>query len=64
MYRVSQNKFMRLERYGIENMWLMFKTKMLIFQSKANLDVRILFGNITHLIGPEIKPLKPMLPQF
>ena len=31
-----------------------FKTKMLIYQSKANLDVKILFGNITDLIGPEI----------
>ena len=27
--------------YGIESMWSLFKTKMLIFQSKANLDKKI-----------------------
>ena len=32
---------------------LIFKTKMLIYQSKAKLDVKILFGNITHLIDLE-----------
>ena len=31
-----------------------FKTKMLIYQSKANLGVKILFRNITRLIDPEI----------
>ena len=31
-----------------------FETKMLIYQSKANLDVKTLFGNITHPIDPEI----------
>ena len=31
-----------------------FETKLLIYQSKANLDVKILFGNITHLIDLEI----------
>ena len=28
--------------------------KMLIFQSKANLDEKILFGKITHHLDPEI----------
>ena len=29
--------------------------EMLIYQSKANLDVKILFGNITRLIASEIR---------
>ena len=31
-----------------------FKTEMLIYQSKAKLDVKILFGKITHHLDPEI----------
>ena len=31
-----------------------FETKTLSNQSKANLDVKILFGNIIHIIDPEI----------
>ena len=31
-----------------------FKTKMLIYQSKANLDEEILFGRITRHSDPEI----------
>ena len=38
-----------LEGHGIQSVWPIFKTKMLIFQSKANLDERTLFGKITHL---------------
>ena len=34
-----------------------FKTKMLIYHSKANLDVKILFGIITYLIDPEIRKM-------
>ena len=34
-----------------------FKTKWLIFHSKANLDVKNLFGNATHLIDPEIRKM-------
>ena len=37
-----------------------FKTKMLIYLSKANLDVKIMFGNIIHLIDPEIRKRAPM----
>ena len=35
-------------------MWPTFETKMSnCFQSKANLDVKILFGKITHHLDPE-----------
>ena len=45
---------MRLEGCGIKRVWPIFETKVLFYQSKANLDVRILFPNITHLIDPKI----------
>ena len=35
-------------------MWPLFQTKLLIFQSKANLDEKILFGKITHHVVQEI----------
>ena len=38
----------RPARYGIKSMWPLFKTEMLIYQSKANLDEKILFGKLTH----------------
>ena len=38
-------------------MWQIFKTKMFIFQSKANLDEKILFGKITHLCDPTIRKM-------
>ena len=38
-------------------MWPIFKTETLIYQSKANLDVKILFGKITHLLNPEIRSM-------
>ena len=34
-----------------------FKTEMLMYQSKANLDVKILFGNITRYLDPEIRKM-------
>ena len=34
-----------------------FKTEMLMYQSKANLDEKILFGNITHHSDPEIRKM-------
>ena len=40
--------------YGIKSKWQIFKTQMLIYHSKANLDVKILFGKSTHLINPKI----------
>ena len=36
-------------------MQLIFKTEILIYQSKANLDEKILFGKITHHLDLEIK---------
>ena len=38
----------------MENMLPISKTEKFIFQSKANLDVKMLFGNVTHLRDPEI----------
>ena len=35
-------------------MWLIFKTEILINQSKAKLDEKILFGKITHLQDPKV----------
>ena len=32
--------------------WPIFKTEILIYQLKVNLDVKIMFGEITHLFGP------------
>ena len=52
--RVSQIKFTHLEGCEVKRMQLIFKIKMLIYHSKANLDVEM-FGNITHLIDREIK---------
>ena len=34
-----------------------FKTKVLIYQSKVNLDEKILFGSIPHLRDPEIRKM-------
>ena len=38
-------------------MWPIFNIKMLIFQSKANLNEKILFGTITHLVDSEIRKM-------
>ena len=48
-YWVSKKKFRRLEGCGIKSMWPIFKTKKFIYQSKINLDEKILFGKIKHL---------------
>ena len=53
--RVSQKKLNHLEDCAIKSMWLLLKNKILIYQSKANLDMKILFGKITHLIDPKIR---------
>ena len=39
------------------SMWLIFKTEMLIYQSKANLDGINLFRKITHRLDPEIRKM-------
>ena len=36
-------------------MWPIFKTKRLIYKSKADLDDTIWFGKITHYLDPEIR---------
>ena len=48
-------EFKRFAGYGVKSMWPIFKTKMLIFQSKASLDEKVLFGKITHHLDPEIR---------
>ena len=34
-----------------------FKTEMLIYQSKAKLDEKIWFGKITHYLDPEVRQM-------
>ena len=46
---------MPLAGYGIKSMWVMLKAKMLSFQSKANLDKKMLFAKITHHFDLEIR---------
>lgn len=53
-YRVSKKKSTLLAGCGNASAWLIIKMKMLICQSRANADVTILFGKITHLSDPEI----------
>ena len=38
-------------------MWPIFKTEMLIDQSKASLDEKSLFGTIKHHLDPEIRKM-------
>ena len=38
-------------------MWPILKTKMIIFQSKANLCMKILFCKITHHLDPEVSKM-------
>ena len=45
----AKKKLTRFAGNGIKNMRAIFKTKMLIYQSKINLDERVLFAKITHL---------------
>ena len=52
-FQVSQKELTGLLGCGIKSMLPIFETAMLIYQSKANLDVNILFGRITHL-NPEM----------
>ena len=44
-----QKMFKRLVGCWIKSMRPIFKTEMFIYQSKANLDESVLFGQITHL---------------
>ena len=42
----------------ITNMRQIFKAEVFIYQSKANLDEKILFGKIAHHLGPEIRKMQ------
>ena len=44
----------------MESMRLIFKTNMLIYQSKANLDKKILVCTITHRLDPEVRKMLAM----
>ena len=50
----TQKKFTHWAGCKIKSMRPIFTTKMLIYQSKANLDEKILFGEITHHLDSEI----------
>ena len=54
---MSKKNVTRLARCGIKRMRLIFKTEMLIYQSKADLDEKVLFGSIAHFIDPEIRKM-------
>ena len=41
----------------MKSLWATFKTNMLTYQSKANLDEKILFGKITNHLYPEIRKM-------
>ena len=51
----KSKKLIRLVGCGIKSMRLISQTEMLIYQSKANLDEKVLFGKITHLQDPKIR---------
>ena len=56
-YRVSQKKFKRLVGCYVKRIGPIFKTELLICQSKANLDEKILFDKITHHLDLEIRKM-------
>ena len=43
-----KKKFKCLEGRRIKSLWPIFKTKLLIYHSKANLDEKIFFGKFKH----------------
>ena len=49
--------FRRLEGCGIKSIRPIFKTEMFIYQSKVNLNEKILFGSIPHLTDQEIRKM-------
>ena len=50
----ESKKFRRLGGCGIKSILAIFKTSILTYQSKVNIDVKILFGKVTHHLDPEI----------
>ena len=53
----DSKKFRRLEGCEINSIRPIFKTEMFIYQSKVNLDGKILFGSIPRLTDPEIRKM-------
>ena len=53
--RVNQKKFTRLASCEMKITTPIFNTEMFIYQSKANLDEKILFGKVIHQLDPYIK---------
>ena len=51
----ESKKLTRVVDCEIKSMRPIFKTEILIYQSKANLDGKILFGKITRHLDPEIR---------
>ena len=51
----EQKIYAHLAGWEVKNMRLISKTEMLIYQSKVNLDEKILSGKITHHLDPEIR---------
>ena len=54
---MRQKKLSHLLGYGMKNVRPTWKIKMLIYQSKANLDEKSLFGKIAHYLSPEIRKM-------
>ena len=46
------NRLKRLVGCRMKSIQPILKTKMLIYRSEANLDVKSLFGKVTHLLDP------------
>ena len=51
----ASKKLKRLAGRGMKSKRLILKIEMLIYQSKAGLDERILFGKITHLLVHKVR---------
>ena len=53
----SKQEFTNLAGNGTKSMLPIFKIEVLIYESKANLDQKILFGKITHLQDPTVRKM-------
>ena len=52
---MKKSKLARFLGFGIKNTRPIFKTEILICQSKANIDMKLLFGKITRLLDQEMR---------
>ena len=57
-YRVYRKKITHLVNDGIKSMQPIFKAEMMMYQSKANLDVKFLFGKVM-LVRVYMRTRKP-----